>query len=76
MMILSVILTLLWVIAVVYGMKNVAIVDILIEVNTFTSPYYVFGISFLQMEQENVEQLTIGFVFINFNVLFVKNIEA
>lgn len=75
-MILGVILVVLLGIALVYGMKNVSIVDVLIEINTFSSPYYVFGISFLQMEQENVEQLTIGFVFINLNVLFVKNIEA
>jgi len=75
-MILGVILVVLLGIALVYGMKNVSIVDVLIEINTFSSPYYVFGISFLQMEQENVEQLTIGFVFININILFVKNIEA
>lgn len=75
-MILGIILIGLLGIALFYGMKNVHIVDILIEINTFSSPYYVFGISFLQMEQENVEQLTIGFVFINLNILFVKNSEA
>lgn len=75
-MILGVILVVLLGIALFYGMKNVHIVDLLIEVNTFSSPYYILGISFLQMEQENVEQLTIGFVFININILFVKNIEA
>lgn len=76
MMIISGILVFLLMIGIWYGMQGVEIVDIIIEINKFSTPYYILGISFLQTENENVEQLIIGFVFINFNLFFTKNIEA
>ena len=51
--------------------------EFFIEVNMFTSPYYNIGISFncvYEDEFQSIEQLTIGLYFINFNLVFYKEV--
>ncbi len=61
------------------GMIKVKEIDVFIEVNTFSSPYYHLGIFYEYKELRDgsrVDQLTIGLIFININVWFIKDIEA
>ena len=66
----------LLVIALVYGfIKNVGI-DIVFEINQFSSPYHHLGISFFGEDDERgflAEKLVIGLVFINVIIVFYKH---
>lgn len=66
----------LLVIALVYGfIKNVGI-DVVFEVNQFSSPYHHLGISFFGEDDERgylAEKLVIGLVFINVIIVFYKH---
>jgi hypothetical protein len=66
----------LLVIALVYGfIKNVGI-DLVLEVNQFSSPYHHLGISFFGEDDERgylAEKLVIGLVFINVIIVFYKH---
>lgn len=73
-------LCLVLVVASVYiGCLKVKDISVFIEVNTFTSPYYVLGVSYEYREVDDklrIDQLTIGMVFINLNICFLKDIDA
>ena len=66
----------LLVIALVYGfIKNVGI-DLVFEINQFSSPYHHLGISFFGEDDERgylAEKLVIGLVFINVIIVFYKH---
>jgi hypothetical protein len=66
----------LLVIALVYGfIKNVGI-DVVFEINQFSSPYHHLGISFFGEDDERgflAEKLVIGLVFINVIIVFYKH---
>jgi hypothetical protein len=66
----------LLVIALVYGfIKNVGI-DLVFEINQFSSPYHHLGISFFGEDDERgflAEKLVIGMVFINIIIVFYKH---
>ena len=66
----------LLVIALVYGfIKNVGI-DVVFEINQFSSPYHHLGISFFGEDDDRgylAEKLVIGLVFINVIIVFYKH---
>ena len=66
----------LLVIALVYGfIKNVGI-DLVFEINQFSSPYHHLGISFFGEDDDRgflAEKLVIGMVFINIIIVFYKH---
>ena len=66
----------LLVIALIYGfIKNVGI-DVVFEINQFSSPYHHLGISFFGEDDERgflAEKLVIGMVFVNVVIVFYKH---
>jgi hypothetical protein len=66
----------LLIIALVYGfIKNVGI-DVVFEINQFSSPYHHLGISFFGEDDDRgylAEKLVIGLVFINVIIVFYKH---
>lgn len=77
-LLLSVML-LLVVISVSYGLHRNIRMEIMIEINMLNTPYYNLGISYNRVyedEEQYIDELTIGLVLINFNVLFYKDSDA
>ena len=73
----SVIVTVLLITSVYFGQLGSSRTEFLIEVNVFTSPYYNIGMSYncvYENEYTSVDELTIGLFFINFNVIFYKEV--
>ena len=64
----------LYIMSFVYGIINHIGMDILFEVNAFTSPYHHLGISFFLEDDEEYlkETLIIGMVFVNLIIVFYK----
>jgi len=66
----------LLIMSLVYGfIKNVGI-DLVFEINTFSSPYHHLGISFFGEDDERgylAEKLVIGMVFVNVVIVFYKH---
>ena len=63
----------------IVGIYNVLEISVFVEVNTFSTYYYNFGISYEYKEYNDIhriDQFTIGLVFINLNICFLKDIEA
>ena len=56
-------------IALVIGVRNFKALEVVLEYNDFSSPYYSFGISFIKNEHQ---ELYIGLVFINIIFIFHK----
>lgn len=51
-------------------------VNLVIEINMFTTCYFNFGIFFNEIYEDavgNIEQMTIGLVFININFFYYKD---
>jgi hypothetical protein len=65
---LFVVLSLL-IIALVIGFNKFIALDVIFEVNDFSTPYYSFGISFIKSEHQ---ELIIGLVFVNVVLVFYK----
>lgn len=73
MVVLLVAVLILLILGVLRGIQDVNQVDVLIEVNTFKEFYFLLGVFFEPLpDNEKGEQLTIGLVFININILFYK----
>ena len=77
MIILMVILALVF-ISVHFGWKDSTQVDILIEIKSMSHHFFHLGLSHTQhVEEEYIEEeFVIGLFFINFVVVFFKEIEA
>jgi hypothetical protein len=73
----SVITLVLLIVSVYLGYLGSDRTEILIEINVFNTAYYNIGISFncvYEDEFQSIEQLTIGLFFINFNLVFYKEV--
>lgn len=73
----SIIVMVLLIVSVYFGNLGSDRKDFFIEVNMFTSPYYNIGMSFncvYEDEFMSIEELTIGLFFINFNLVFYKEV--
>ena len=70
---------LIWVIAaMVIGWVDSIQVDIMIELKYLSNPWFNIGVSFQEHPQEDhvQQELIIGLFFINFVIVFFKEIEA
>lgn len=54
------------------GLTNHKSIDLIIEINDLSSPYYKIGISFIKYMEEDFEELTFGALFINIIIRFYK----
>ena len=66
----------LLIISLVYGFINNLGIDLVFEVNQFSSPYHHLGISFFGEDDERgflAEKLVIGMVFVNIVIVFYKH---
>jgi len=62
-----------------YNAKDVRSVEMVIEVNDFSTSYFTFGVYFQHIHEHAlgyVEELTIGLVFININLIYYKDVRA
>lgn len=74
MMVFYLILITLFFIGIGFGMKDYKALDLVIEINSLSTPYYSFGITFHGWENGDVEELTIGVVIVNISIVFYKRI--
>lgn len=61
------------------GFVDYVDVSVYIEINTFTSSYFILGVSHEYKDYNSthrIDQITIGMVFINLNICFMKEIDA
>lgn len=73
----SIIVMVLLIVSVYFGNLGSDRTEFLIEVNLLSSPYYNIGMSFncvYEDEFMSIEELTIGLFFINFNLVFYKEV--
>lgn len=76
MLYLVLILLALLIISLVYGFRKHIGIDIIFEINQFSSPYHHFGISFFGEDDPRgflAEKLVIGLVFANIVIVFYKH---
>lgn len=76
MLYLLLILLALLIMSLVYGFRKHLGIDLIFEVNQFSSPYHHFGISFFGEDDERgylAEKLVIGLVFVNVVIVFYKH---
>jgi len=71
------VLGVLFTISLLYGIYKSLHLQLIIEVNTLSSPYYYIGVSFHSEEDETdstilIEKLIVGLFFINFIIVFYK----
>jgi hypothetical protein len=62
-----------------YGMYGNIKVDLLVEINMLDSPYYNLGVFYNRTYEDGIQyidQLTIGLVLVNLNIIFYKDINA
>jgi len=61
------------------GYRKAMYVDFILEVKVFSSPYYTFGISFIQHDTEDPEyveqEFTIALFLFSMSLVFYKHIE-
>lgn len=76
-MILALLLLALLTMSLVYGFRKHLGIDLVFEINMFSSPYHHFGISFFGEDTDThlVETLCIGMIFINVILVFYKKKE-
>ena len=72
-MLLLILLICLIGIGIIYGFINKSSIEVYIEINDFSSPYYVFGISFKEIHT-GIEELLIGGIIINISIRFYKEL--
>ena len=77
MLILGIILLTLITMSLIYGFKDHLGIDLVFEINVFSSPYHHLGVSFFGEDTDThlVETLVIGLVFINIVFVFYKKKE-
>lgn len=66
----------LLIISLVYGYRNNLGIDLIFEINQFSSPYHHLGISFFGEDDDRgylAEKLVIGMVFVNVVIVFYKH---
>ena len=66
----------LLIMSLVYGYRKNVGIDLVFEINTFSSPYHHLGISFFGEDDERgylAEKLVIGMVFVNVVIVFYKH---
>ena len=66
----------LLIISLVYGYRNNLGIDVVFEINQFSSPYHHLGISFFGEDDDRgylAEKLVIGVVFVNVVIVFYKH---
>lgn len=66
----------LLIISLVYGFINNLGIDVVFEINQFSSPYHHLGISFFGEDDDRgylAEKLVIGLVFVNVVIVFYKH---
>ena len=73
-MIIGLIFLALLIMSLVYGFKNYLGLDVIFEINMFSSPYHQLGVSFFGENNKThyVETLAIGLVFVNIIIVFYK----
>ena len=61
----------------VYGFRNNLGIDLIFEINMFSSPYHHLGVSFFGEDSKThlIETLVIGLVFFNIVIVFYKEKE-
>jgi hypothetical protein len=75
MMVIGILIVALVIMSLIYGCSNVVKVQVIIEVNDLSAPYYRLGVSFFKEDKELTEQLIIGMIFFNVVIVFFKQKE-
>jgi len=66
----------LLIMSLVYGYRKNVGIDLVFEINTFSSPYHHLGVSFFGEDDDRgflAEKLVIGMVFVNVVIVFYKH---
>ena len=56
-----------------YGLRKKSSIEVYVEINDFSLPYYNFGFSFKEVHK-GIEELLIGGIIINISIRFYKEI--
>jgi hypothetical protein len=67
-------IVLMSIVAIVYGIKNSIQIDVIFEIKRYDNPFYYIGVSFIEIEEEDVlrQEFVIGMFFINIISVFYK----
>lgn len=74
-MVIGILIVVLVIISLIYGYSDVVNVQVIVEVNDLSTPYYRLGVSFFKENKELTEQLIIGMIFFNVVIVFYKQKE-
>jgi hypothetical protein len=75
MMVIGILIVVLVIMSLIYGCSDVVNIQVMIEVNDLSTPYYRLGVSFFKENKELTEQLIIGMIFFNVVIVFFKQKE-
>jgi hypothetical protein len=75
MLIIGILIVVLVIMSLTYGYNDVVNIQVMIEVNDLSTPYYRLGVSFFKKNKELTEQLIIGMIFFNVVIVFYKQKE-
>ena len=75
MLIIGILIVVLVIMSLIYGYNDVVNIQVIIEVNDLSTPYYRLGVSFFKENKELTEQLIIGMIFFNVVIVFYKQKE-
>lgn len=74
-MVIGILIVVLVIMSLIYGCSDVVNIQVMIEVNDLSTPYYRLGVSFFKENKELTEQLIIGMIFFNVVIVFFKQKE-
>jgi len=67
-------IVLTFVISIVYGTIGSITIDVIFEIKKYDNPFYYIGVSFIEIEEDDVlrQEFVIGMFFINIITVFYK----
>jgi len=71
---LLVFIVLVSIVAIVYGIIDSIEIDVIFEIKRYDNPFYYIGVSFVEIEEDDVlrQEFVIGIFFINIIAVFYK----